>query len=457
MASEERKWILIRRMKEALASKVQAIFIQLKPASESAEYKLWRHRFLLERLHLGLWVALICLFTFIIRDLYNAVFPLKELQNIPHELKDFWIVLDITITLLLLTCLFLLRTQFGRRYPIAIFLGLSWSITLLPQVLATFRGSPLPDLLAWTMVFLVQATLIPVRWRLHLLSQLGVLVYYVGVNLALGLTTMQGKPIYNVTIFLYLFWFCFVCDLAVYLYERLQREEFESRRELRAFLHAVSHDLRNPVTGMSMVLQNLLNKSDDRITVRRSILERMLQGSDRQLNLINSLLEAHSSEVQGIVLHCEPLHLSSMVQAVYSDLAPILNKNQVNFSNLVSEDLPPVNADSTQLWRVFGNLITNAVTHNPPEITITINAVVEGKMIRCSVRDNGVGMSQEQCRRMFQLYARGSRSRYVPGLGLGLYLCRQIINAHGGQIDVNSSVGSGTMFWFTLPIFEKKR
>ncbi|WP_374794908.1 sensor histidine kinase [Aerosakkonema funiforme] len=449
--------MIINRVLEALARKVLAIFVLLKPAAESPDYKAWRERFLLERVRLSLWVALICLFTFTMRDLYNVAFPLKELQNIPQELKDFWIVLDIAVTLLLLSCLVLHRTPLARRYPAALFLGLSWSIALVPQLLATtLKGSPFPDLMAWTMLFLVQATLIPVNWRLHLLSQLGVFIYYVGVNLALGFTTFLGRPIYNVTFFLYFFWFCFVCDLAVYLYERLQRAEFESRRELRAFLHAVSHDLRNPVTGTAMVLQSLLNQPEQKITVSRSILERMLQGNDRQLNLINSLLEAHNSEVQGIVLHCQPLHLSTLVQAVYSDLEPILTKNQVIFRNLITDNLPSVSADSTQLWRVFSNIITNAVNHNPPEITITLDATIEGKMIRCSIADNGVGMSSEQCRRAFELYARGDRARYVHGLGLGLYLSKQIVTAHGGQIEANSNPGMGTTFWFTLPIFAKK-
>ncbi|HEY9853265.1 MAG TPA: HAMP domain-containing sensor histidine kinase [Leptolyngbyaceae cyanobacterium] len=446
---------MLPQAKKPIATRLLAIWQKLNPASNSADYKAWRQGFLRERLQLSLWVALICLLTFIIRDIYNAAFPLKEFQDVPVELKNIWIQIDLTITLLLVTCLLLQKTVFGHRYPEVIFLGLSWSITIVPQIIATLRGSPLPDLLAWSMVFLVQATLIPVRWRLHLASQLGVLVYYIGVNLALGLTTIKGQSIYNVTLFLYVFWFCFVCDLAVYLYENLQKAEFASRRELRAFLHAVSHDLRNPVTGTAMVLKNLLNEGNEKITVSRYILERMLQGSDRQLNLINSLLEAHSSEVQGILLHCQPLQLSSLVDAVYSDLEPILMKNQINFTSSISKDLPLVNGDSTQLWRVFSNLITNAVNHNPPGINLTVDASVQGKMICCRVTDNGAGMTREQCRRIFELYARGDRSRYVPGLGLGLYLCKQIVMAHGGQIKVDSNLDAGTTFSFTLPIFSE--
>jgi len=72
--------------------------------------------------------------------------------------------------------------------------------------------------------------------------------------------------------------------------------------------------------------------------------------------------------------------------------------------------------------------------------------------MRCSVADNGVGMSQQQCERLFELYFRGDQKRQSVGLGLGLYMCRQIITAHGGEISVRSRPGKGAIFWFTLPL-----
>ncbi|NJP12515.1 MAG: hypothetical protein HC866_26130 [Leptolyngbyaceae cyanobacterium RU_5_1] len=130
--------------------------------------------------------------------------------------------------------------------------------------------------------------------------------------------------------------------------------------------------------GTSMVLNNLLKESEQTILVDRSVLERLLEGSDRQLNLINSLLEAHASEIQGIPLNCEPKSLSDLVEAVRSDLEPVLKQNHITLINRMSADLPLVNVDTTQLWRVFTNLITNALKHNPHGITITLNAEVGG-------------------------------------------------------------------------------
>ncbi|HEY9652581.1 MAG TPA: PAS domain S-box protein [Coleofasciculaceae cyanobacterium] len=275
---------------------------------------------------------------------------------------------------------------------------------------------------------------------------------------------------------------------------RQQMQELQKLNELKdMFLHAVSHDLRTPVMGMLMVLNNLLKSQENEekrqdgissssIPVPRSAIKRMIQSSDRQLELINSLLEVRATEVQGLTVEPSPLPLSQLLNALIADLEPLLVKNQTTLTNLVQDDLPLVSADSTQLWRVFENLITNAFKHNPPGVSITLSATVDfdsGEtnqnpnniqsqqspkrpkskiknprlgMMRCAIADNGVGMTPEQCDHLFDPYYRGSDSRHLTSIGLGLYLCRQIITAHGGQIGVISYPGTGTTFWFTLPL-----
>ncbi|MEH2115042.1 PAS domain-containing sensor histidine kinase [Nostoc sp.] len=588
-------------------------------------YKAWRNGFLWQRLRLWLWLALICLLSFTLRDIYSLFFPIAELQQLPEVLTTQRLVINIAMLLSILICLALHKTKLGRRHPDLLFLGSSWSISLASQLFATLRGFALPDTIGWSLLFLSQAVLMPVCWILHLLTQVSVLVYYFGVNTALGLKTpMPEHPeIYNITFILYIFWFCIICDMGVYLYDRLQRSEFYARQELesayqklkvaeakyrsifenavegifqsspngryitanpalariygyslpeevtanftdieqlyvdpnrraefvrlmekygsvsefesqiyrrdgsivwisekayvvrdeqgkllyfeglieditqrkqteeelRVFFHAVSHDLRNPVLGTLMVLKNLLNQGvgtgeqgaggrgqgaggreqgentsplppaplasasfQSPIPVSRSILERMIQSSDRQLNLINSLMETHVSEVQGVVLQHQSVQLLPVVKAAIADLEPLLAQNQAKLTNLVSADLPLLNADPTQLWRVFSNLIVNALKHNPPGLLLTINATCKDDMIYCTVSDNGVGISKQQSDRLFDLYFRGASIGNSVGLGLGLYLCKQIIHAHGGEIGVNSALNAGATFWFTLPI-----
>ncbi|WP_413200812.1 PAS domain S-box protein [Nostoc piscinale] len=241
-----------------------------------------------------------------------------------------------------------------------------------------------------------------------------------------------------------------ISELQAALRDRQRTEE-----ALRVFFHAVSHDLRNPVLGSLMVLKNLLENAGEEsnvISLPRTTLERMVQSSDRQLNLINSLMEAHVNDMQGLVLQRQPVQLDMIIADAIADLEPMLRKNQTHLINLVTADLPLINADATQLWRVFSNLIGNAIKHNLPGLQITINAIVEGEKIYCTVSDNGVGISPEQSQRLFDLYFRGKNNPYSLGLGLGLYLCKQIVQAHGGEIGVQSGLETGVTFWFTLPI-----
>ncbi|MGL5080520.1 MAG: hybrid sensor histidine kinase/response regulator [Microcoleaceae cyanobacterium] len=256
--------------------------------------------------------------------------------------------------------------------------------------------------------------------------------------------------------------------------EQLQQEIQERCKveaALRVCIHAISHDLRNPVTGMLMVLNTLLKKSSaegEQIPVRTPILERMAQSCDRQLNLIDSLVETSDSEIQGIPLKCEPLDLTQFTQHFLAEWEPMLEKSQVNVQNLIPAQLPLVNADFYQLWRVFDNLFSNAIKYNPPGITLTLSveettksqesAVQESegvKPVLCyTIADNGVGIEPSELESLFDRYKRGDSVGKIQGLGLGLYLCRQIITAHGGEMGAIAQPHQGAAFWFKLPILE---
>ncbi|MEN9521264.1 MAG: hypothetical protein RLZZ381_3852 [Cyanobacteriota bacterium] len=412
-------------------------------SQESLEYKAWREKFLRKRLAWFFWLAFPCLLTYTVYDLYNFDFVWQS----P------WVEADIVRLIFLFIGLVLYQTRWGYLHSNWLFLHVSWSITFFPQVLSIFKGYPVPSPTSLNMIFVAQTTFMPVQWRLHLLSQLGALVsYWIGVHLRQGLPDIL--PYEGLSV-LYWFWFSLICTVSVYLYESLQKREFESRRELNIFLHSVSHDLRAPVMGTSMVLQNLLRKAqakDHCVTVDSLVLERLLQGSDRQLNMINSLLKAQNTSVQGIVIHPQPCCLDNLVREIILDLKPILDKNRIIVSNQISDSLPLIHADPTQLWRVLNNLITNALKHNPPGIELTLNAVVEINTLRISVADNGIGIAPKNQERLFELYTRGDRAHYMPGLGIGLYLCQQIVLAHGGEIGCDSYPNQGSTFWFTLPL-----
>jgi class 3 adenylate cyclase len=212
-------------MKELLVPVRQGLsFLRLSlSASWSADYKAWRNGFLRNRLRLTLWLSFSAILTVIMLVLSMGV--LKKALAWPE------LIIYIVVELCLLACLTLLKTPLAYRYPGLLFLAFSWSIILVPQIGAALTGNAEPKPYNWTFAFLAQATLMPVSWHLHLLSQLSAPICYLAVNAAFNLSV--ERQIYSdLRLNLSLFWFCLICDLSVYLYERLQRSEFNARREL---------------------------------------------------------------------------------------------------------------------------------------------------------------------------------------------------------------------------------
>lgn len=235
------------------------------------------------------------------------------------------------------------------------------------------------------------------------------------------------------------------------LQERMQ--EVKQLCEMKnVFLQAVSHDLRTSIMGLMMLLKNLQNRPGDNVSISRSILDRIVQSGDRQLTLINALSEDHFSEHRSLVLHCQGLSLRDLAESMISDWQPLFKQNQIKFTNLIPSNLPNTYADPAQIRCVFDNMLTNALKHNPPGIKITLEATFDQGMICCKLSDDGIGMDQQQCQSIFRLYVRSLYNTRRTGIGLGCYQCRQIIEAHGGKIGVNSTPGVGSQFWFTLPI-----
>jgi two-component system, sensor histidine kinase and response regulator len=221
------------------------------------------------------------------------------------------------------------------------------------------------------------------------------------------------------------------------------------------FLHAISHDLRTPVAGMLLVLKKLQSKATDSVNVERRIVDRMVTGCERQLQMLENLLEVHSGDVRGLQLQTAQCTLQDLVQDILQELTPIAEASQVQLQQEIPIDLPPVRMDMSQVRRVFENIIINAIKHNAPGITIQISAQVQAQtgMVICRIQDNGIGMSQPHCDSMFERYRQGkARANHAAGIGLGLYISRQIILAHSGQISAVSSPGNGVEVCFTLPI-----
>lgn len=454
---------------EALQSRVQN---PLAPATGEGVLALtpflaWRYRFLQRRSQV-LSVVVLCLLVGITALNIIVFIPMMnasgdpKLAFGPQQWADYLQVAMVEIAAVSV-CVVLPYVRYFRQRAALVMLLLAWGLMLLPQAVVAFRGEALFDADVWILFYAIQALLVPVHWRLHLLSQ-AVVIGFFGSAFLLGLrdpdVVVQAGYFIG---FIYGLIICVIADLGVFLYEGQLRREFELRQQLQVFTHAVSHDLRNPVLGLTMVLKSLAKTVRDTVPLPRPVLEQMIASSDRQIQFIDSLLEVHSTELHGLVLHRQPMALRDLVESVLADFQPFFEQHQATLQVNLPPDLPPVDIDPFQVRRVYENLLSNALSYNPAGLTLTLGAAViqprPGRQgtptaesgVRCTVHNDGAEMTAEQCDRIFDLYTRGPNRRQTLSLGLGLYICHQIVTTHGGTVGVVSPPGQGVTFWFTLP------
>jgi signal transduction histidine kinase len=229
-------------------------------------------------------------------------------------------------------------------------------------------------------------------------------------------------------------------DELVVTIQRL-RETTEQREDL---LRAVSHDLRNPLQIVMLQAQRLLRLTDDPVRRPSAAILTATRRMDRMLRDL-----ADSARVDGgkLELAWKSLELRPFVDETLATSEGVLDSARVE--NAVPQGLPPVLADPDRLDRILVNLVGNALKYSNERVTV--EAAREGEIVRISVTDRGPGVSAADLPRIFDRYYRGQRHE-GEGLGLGLYIVRKLVEAHGGWIAAESRQGEGSTFTFTLPV-----
>jgi signal transduction histidine kinase len=211
--------------------------------------------------------------------------------------------------------------------------------------------------------------------------------------------------------------------------------------ELRSYADVVAHDLREPITGLAHLVALLERRGDS--PPEPEVLELMRASTERARELIDGVLSyARAGE-----LRRERVALAAVMDEVAEDLRPTLEEAEASLS--VGE-LPSVDGDARQLRRLLQNLVGNAVRFRgdePPRVEV--GAARAGEDWVVTVRDNGVGVAPEDVRRIFAMFSRADGER--DGTGIGLAVCRRVVEAHGGRIWVEPAEGGGSAFRFTLP------
>lgn len=248
-----------------------------------------------------------------------------------------------------------------------------------------------------------------------------------------------------------------VCSLALEkeASNRARREIEEAARQeqLRAnLLRSISHDLRTPLTSISGNALILTEKNPLLTEEKRRELSAAIYEDANWLNhLVENLLSITRMENGQVNLHIQP----ELIQDIFDDVLAHLDHDAARHTIVtnVADDLLMADMDAQLIEQVLVNLINNAIKYTPEHSRIELFAAPEGKFVRICVTDNGPGIPEESRDKLFDMfYTLGkTRSDGRRGLGLGLALCRSIIAAHGGVIDVQNAAPHGACFRFTLP------
>ena len=227
--------------------------------------------------------------------------------------------------------------------------------------------------------------------------------------------------------------------------------ELEGARQ--EFVANVSHELRTPLSLIKSAAETLLDgaKSDP------AALDRLLQIIDRHADrltlLIDDLLLLAQLDSGRLVLHPRPAPLRAAVQEVFGDLAPRAQVREVRLENTIPDGLL-AQADPDRLRQVLSNLVDNGIKYGRPGGSLTVSAGAKaGGWVEVCVRDDGPGIPPEALARVFERFYRvdKARSREQGGTGLGLAIVKHAVQAHGGEVRVESEPGQGSAFYFTLP------
>ncbi len=225
-----------------------------------------------------------------------------------------------------------------------------------------------------------------------------------------------------------------------------------SNDELKQFAYIASHDLQEPLRMIASYLQLIERRYKGRLDKDADeFIAFAVEGAGRLQNMIIGLLAYSRIETKGKPL--EEVNSAEVFANAVSNLKLVIEESG---AMITADRLPVVKADAVQLVQVFQNLISNAIKfrrESPPRIHVS--AVQEGTEWVFSVSDNGIGIAEEYKDRIFNIFQR-LHGREYPGVGIGLSLCRRIVERHGGRIWFESEAGKGTTFYFTIPIKEGK-
>lgn len=244
---------------------------------------------------------------------------------------------------------------------------------------------------------------------------------------------------------------------AVYLSEEARQAQLlkETERLQSALLNSISHDLRTPLVSITGALSSLSHQAeylDD--TSRAELINGAREEADRLNRLVGNLLEMTRLEANAVRLRREPADVQELIGVAVAQLQPRLREREVTIDLL--PDLPMVDVDFALIVQVLVNLLDNACKYAAEDSPVQLSAEHHGMMVMLTVADRGIGVQEEELTRIFDKFYRSESVSGQGGIGLGLSICKGIVEAHGGRIWAEARSGGGTLFAFTLPAVQEQ-
>jgi PAS domain S-box-containing protein len=244
--------------------------------------------------------------------------------------------------------------------------------------------------------------------------------------------------------------------------ENKQRELYEHEKELRfqlevemkkrvEFTRALAHELKTPLTSMLMSSQILSSELKDKTLLK--LARNIARGATNLNTRIDELLDLARGEIGMLRLKTELFDIRELLKEVTEFSSPVASSRSQSLMLELPDSPLMVKADDSRLRQVLLNLLNNALKFTPTGSQITLKAAKKGTQLLVEVRDNGPGISKEEQQDLFEPYRHTKRNQEESsGLGIGLALCKMLVELHGGRISVKSSLGEGSTFGFTLPL-----
>ncbi|HSG27405.1 MAG TPA: ATP-binding protein, partial [Candidatus Krumholzibacterium sp.] len=231
-----------------------------------------------------------------------------------------------------------------------------------------------------------------------------------------------------------------------------ENERLEGSNKLKmGYISHLSHEFKTPLTSIKAYVESLKDHIDDpEFREKKEFLEVVSTETDRLIRMVNKVLDVSKIEFGQRTLKRVVFNLKKIVDEVDTSMQPYLQDKRLHLITRCSDELPMIDGDKDLIKQVFINLIGNAVKFSPQGSRIFIDAVEDAVSVKVTIRDEGVGIPEEDLKNIFKhFYQVGSG--ISEGVGLGLAIVKNIIEQHGGYIHVSSTMGEGSIFTFTLP------